>query len=185
MCCDPFSCRFPWGRWIWNMAAGRLCVWTLGSCHWSVLPRGWRQGHRGLVHWRLSAGYHCHLVHGRPELWPRMGEAAKDVLLLISGPALLSPPPIGRAPLPAPPPGTLLSEREMKGCRLPRHLYLLLFCVCHLRFAQSKIHLASVGQVEPRPLSVLIKTLFRWLIFSKDLIFVILWLAITGWWLYS
>ncbi len=128
---------------------------------------------QGEVHQRLSACYRCHLVHGWPELWP--GEKLQRCFGVHIGPALLSPLLIGRAALPALvfsstsqlPLSGLTAELRWDWCLL----YPSLPSFLSLKVAQSKFNLTSLEQVKSSPLSVLIKTLFRIMIFSKDLIY--------------
>lgn len=125
------------------------------------------------VHQRLSAGYHCHLVRWWPELWP--GEKLQRCFGVNIGPALLSPLLIGRAALPAP---VFISTSLLSLWGLAAELRwdwgLLCWSIPYflsLKVAQSKFNLASLEEVKSSPLSVLIKTLFRLMIFSKDLIY--------------
>lgn len=139
----------------------------------------------------LSAGYRCHLVHRWPELWP--GEKLQRCFGVNIGLALLSPLLIGRAPRPAVVfsstlPALALGAGGWTQTRLvsasPSLPYFFFFS---LKVAQSKFHLASLEEVKSSLLSVLIKTLFRLMIFSKDLIYrsPILWFVITKCRLYS
>lgn len=170
---DPFLMRFPLRSLNMKYCTCRLCAQMLGSCHWPVLPRGWWRCHRGGIHQRLSAGYHCHLVHWWPELWP--GEKLQRCFGVNIGLALLSPLLIGRAPLPA----LVFSSTSLlslwgrvaelrSDCCL---LYLFFLFFLSLKVSQSKFHRAGLEEVKSSLLSVLIKTPFRLMIFSKDLIY--------------
>lgn len=159
--------------------SGRLCTRTLGRCHWPVLPQGWREGVGG-------SGYHCHLVHRWPELWP--GEKLKRCFSVNIGLALFVTP------------ADWQSSSASSGIQLRLPAFaargwwpgwneraLSALALLPLEVAQSKFHLANLEEVKCSPLSGLIKSALRWMIFSKDLICHLSGFSLSLWagWLYS